>query len=343
MLALRKLAPGVGNLALQEVPVPEPAADQVLLEIHSVGLCGTDLHIYLDEFTSEPPVTIGHELSGTISAVGAAVTGWQVGDRVTSETYFHVCGKCNHCRQGRPNLCDSRRSIGSKVDGAMAQYMLTPARNLHRLPDGLGLEAGALAEPLACVVHGLVDRAQVKAGDRVVIAGPGPIGLLALQVCLAAGATAVMLGTHQDRLRLDAALELGAVAALSVDGLKDPAAAATEIVGPPDLVVECSGAGAAADLLLRVAAKGARFCQLGLMGRPVTLDLDLVCYKEIVLSGSNATVPSAWPRAIRLLESGRLHTDSLISHRFSLGDWQEAFDLAKAKAGLKIMFQPNAK
>lgn len=340
MKALRKLARGVGNLGLQELPEPVAGPGQVVIRIDTVGICGTDLHIYLDEFATEPPVTIGHELAGTISAVGPGVSGWNIGDRVTSETYFHVCGECIHCRRGRPNLCAERRSIGSKVDGAMAEYMVTPARNLHRVPDSLDLEAAAFTEPLACVVHGLIDTAGVRAGDRLAITGPGPIGLLALQLALASGATAVMLGTSRDAVRLELAASLGASGTLCVDQLDDPAGAVADLIGPPDLVVECSGAGPAADLLLQVAGKSARFCQMGLVGRPVQLDLDLICYKELTVTGSNATVPTAWPRALRLLASGRIDPRSLITHRFGLDDWQEAFRVAEAKEGIKTLFTP---
>lgn len=341
MKALRKMARGIGNLALQAVPDPVAGPGQVVLSLDSTGICGTDLHIYLDEFATEPPVTIGHELAGTISQIGPGVTGWQLGDRVTSETYFHTCGHCLQCRRGRPNLCAERRSIGSKVDGAMAQFMTTPARNLHRIPDSLSLEAAAFTEPLACVVHGLVDTAGVKPGDRVVITGPGPIGLLALQVCLASGAHVVMVGTAQDGQRLELARQLGAVATLRADSGDDVPMAVRDLIGPPDLVVECSGAGAAADLLLKTAGQGARFCQLGLAGKPVQLDLDLVCYRELTVTGTNATVPTAWPRALRLLTGGLVDTAPLITHRFPLSGWEAAFRMAEEKQGVKIMLKPG--
>lgn len=341
MKALRKMARGIGNLSLEDVAEPVATDGQVILRIENVGICGTDLHIYLDEFATEPPVTIGHELAGTIEQIGPGVDGWQAGDRVISETYFHVCGHCIQCRRGRPNLCDSRRSIGSRVDGAMAEYMATPARNLHRVPGNLSLEAAAFTEPLACVVHGLIDTAGVKPGDRVAIAGPGPIGLLALQIGQAAGAQVVMLGTSSDGLRLKLATELGATAALEVDSAVDLIATVKDLMGSPDLVVECSGSGTAADMLLRLAGKGARFCQLGLVGKPVQLDLDLVCYKELVVTGSNATVPTAWPRALRLLEVGTVDPGPLTTHRFPLTQWREAFRVAQAKEGVKVMLQPT--
>ena len=216
MIAVRKLARGVGNIELQDVPEPHAGDGQVVIEVDSAGICGTDLHIYLDEFETKPPVTIGHELAGVIVELGKDVEGWTVGDRVTTETYFSTCGHCLDCRRGRRNLCLHRRSIGSKENGAFAQYLLTPASNLHRVPEGLDLESAALTEPLACTVHGVLETAGVCAGDNVVLTGPGPIGLLAMQLAKVAGATVVMLGTNLDVERLRLAKKLGADGVVNV-------------------------------------------------------------------------------------------------------------------------------
>lgn len=343
MLAVRKLARGVGNVGLAEVAEPAAGPGEVVIRVAAAGICGTDIHIWLDEFATEPPVTIGHEVAGVISAVGEGVSGWSVGDRVTTETYFHTCGHCLHCRRGRPNLCRERRSLGSRADGAFAGYLLTPARNLHRIPAALGLEAASLTEPLACVVHGVVDTAGVRAGDRVAIAGPGPIGLLALQVCIASGARVVMLGTAADAGRLELARSLGAAGTIDVgtgDSLADQVATAFGDADEADVVIECSGAPPAADTLLAIAARGGRFCQVGLYGRRVEVDLDTVCYKELTVTGSNATVPTAWPRALRLLADGSVDAAALITHRYPLAAWEEAFATARSKAGVKVLLTP---
>ncbi len=342
MLGVRKLARGPGNVELAEVPEPLAGPGQVIIEVAAAGICGTDLHIWLDEFTSEPPVTLGHEVAGVITAVGDGVTGWAPGDRVTTETYFSTCGSCSHCRRGRPNLCSLRRSIGSREDGAFARYLLTPARNLHRVPDHLPLEVAALTEPLACVVHGVLDTARVNAGDRVVITGPGPIGLLAMLVCQAAGARVVMLGTTADRTRLDLAAQLGAAETVDVQTADDPLLAVQDALDAEgaDLAVECSGAAAAGNLLLQATARGGRYSQMGLYGRQLSLDLDLICYREITMTGSNATVPTAWPRALQLLADGSVDAASLITHRFPLDRWDTALETVRSKSGVKVMLQP---
>ena len=342
MRAVRKLAPGRGNVEVVDAPEPQVRPGHVVIAVEAAGICGTDVHIVDDEFATEPPVTLGHELAGTLVDVGRDVQSWQVGDRVTSETYFSTCGRCAHCRRGRPNLCSERKSIGSKRDGAFASHVLVPATNLHRVPDGLDLESAALTEPLACAVHGVIDTAGAKAGDWVAITGPGPIGLLTLQLVLAAGARAVVIGTAQDRDRLALAADLGADATLEGGDVDDPAAWFADTTGADgaDLVVECSGAGPAVDTLLKVVAKGGRYAQMGLFGRGVTLDQDVVCYKELAVTGTNASVPSAWPRALALLASGQVDASRLVSHRFDVEAWDEALRTVRSKVGVKVVLKP---
>ncbi|MBV8376450.1 MAG: zinc-binding dehydrogenase [Verrucomicrobia bacterium] len=343
MIAVRKIARGVGKIELQDVPQPHPGPGQVVIEVNSAGICGTDLHIYLDEFETRPPVTIGHELAGVIVESGRDVDAWKVGDRVTTETYFSTCGCCLDCRRGRRNLCLHRRSIGSKEEGAFAQYLLTPASNLHRVPDGLDLESAALTEPLACTVHGVLDTAGVRAGENVALTGPGPIGLLALQLVKVAGATAVMIGTRLDTQRLKLAKELGADGVINVEEVDNIVEAVGEFfgTGTADLVVECSGAAAAAKTLVDLASRGARFCQMGLYGKPITFNQDAVCYKELVVTGTNASVTSAWPKSLKLLVQKQVDASRLITHRFPLTEWDQALEVVKRKEGVKVLLKPG--
>ena len=345
MIAVRKLARGVGNIELQEVPEPHAGNGQVVIEVDSAGICGTDLHIYLDEFETSPPVTIGHELAGVIVDLGKDVEGWTVGERVTTETYFSTCGHCLDCRRGRRNLCLYRRSIGSKENGAFAKYLLTPAANLHRVPEGLDLESAALTEPLACTVHGVLETAGVRAGDNVVLTGPGPIGLLAMQLAKIAGATVVMLGTNQDVERLKLAKKLGADGVVNVQEVDDIVKTVEEIFGATgaDLVIECSGAAAAAKTLIEVASRGARFCQMGLYGKPITFNQDAVCYKELVVTGTNASVTPGWSKALKLLAQKSVDGLGLITHRFPISDWDKALEIVKNKEGVKVILKPGGK
>lgn len=343
MLAIRKLARGIANVNVVEVPVPIAGAEEVVAEVDSAGICGTDLHIYLDEFETAPPVTMGHEFAGRIVEVGKNVRDWQPGDRVTAATYFSTCGQCRYCRGGRSNLCLQRQSIGSKRDGAFARYVVIPAVNLYRVPDEVDLESAALTEPLACTIHGVLSVAKVQAGENVAITGPGPIGLLALQLAKAAGATVTLLGTGADRARLELARQLGADHALDISSVADVKMAVQELFHAEeiDLVIECSGAGPAAETLLNLVRRGGRFCQMGLFGKPIPWYQDLVCYKELSVTGTNAHVPSAWPHALKFLADGKINVSRLITHRFPLSAWDQALQTAQKKQGVKILLKPE--
>jgi L-iditol 2-dehydrogenase len=146
-VGLGKLEPGVGHLGLHDQAVRMPGRTDALLEVISAGICGTDLHIEDDEYPVDPPVTMGHEVSADVVAVGADVDDSTIGSRVAVETYSSYCERCRYCRDGRPNLCTERRSIGSHVDGGFARWLTVPARNLHVLPAHIGRHSGALAEP----------------------------------------------------------------------------------------------------------------------------------------------------------------------------------------------------
>ncbi len=342
MIAIRKLARGKGHVEVQEVPEPKPRANEVVIGVDSAGICGTDLHIYLDEFPTEPPVTLGHEFAGVVTEVGSDVREWSLGDRVTSSTYFSTCGKCDYCRCGRPNLCLDRRSIGSRRDGAFAERVVVPAANLFRLPDSLDFESAAMTEPLACTIHGVLDRSKVEPADNVVISGPGPIGLLALQLVRAAGARAIVLGTSADSARLSIAAGLGADATINVDTTDDLLALVEDLFGiyGADVGIECSGAAPAAQTILSLLRRGARFCQMGLYGKPIPFDQDQVCYKELTVTGTNASSVASWPRALKLLTDRRINVNAMISHRYPLTAWPDALSVAESKQGLKILLKP---
>ena len=346
MPAVMKLAPGPGQVGLGERPLPQPGPGQVIIEVAAAGLCGTDLHILHDEFPTTPPVVLGHELAGRIAGLGegldATADGIEVGARVTSETYFSTCGRCRACREGRRNLCLQRRSIGSAVDGAFAPFVVVPAANVHRLPERVSDQAGALTEPLACVVHGVLHRASVAPGEVAVVAGPGAIGLLTLQVARAAGASVLMLGTSVDAERLALARRLGAVATVDVER-EDPAGVLAEMAPDgADVVYECAGAGPAARQLIGLARRGGRYVQVGLFGRPVEVDLDQLCYRELTATGSNASTRASFRHALALLASGAVDTQPLVTDVFALRDVDAAFAAFEAKRGIKILFDPNA-
>ena len=331
MLGLTKLASGPGNVAIAERPEPSAAPGQVVLDVAAAGICGTDLHIHDGEYAAVPPVTMGHEVAGTVAELGDGVdTSW-LGARVVTETYFSTCGECNWCRTGRPNLCPERRSIGTHVDGGFAPRLLVPVTNLHRIPDRLGAHAAAMAEPLACCCHSLLDPDRVGDGDRVLVVGPGPIGLLAAQVARASGGRVHVRGTPGDAARLDVAGALGFATSTTDDA-------------PPgefDVVVECSGNAAGMAFALETAARGGRYVQIGLAGKPVLLPFDLVCFKELSVTSGFASTPSSWVRALELIESRQVELEPLLSDAVPLGEWARAFAATRAGAGIKYVLVPG--
>ena len=277
MLGLTKLASGPGNVAIAERPEPRPAPGSVVLDVVAAGICGTDLHIHDGEYAVVPPVTMGHEVAGTVAELGHGVDGSWLGVRVVTETYFSTCGECKWCSTGRPNLCRERRSIGTHVDGGFAPRLVVPVTNLHRIPDRLNAYAAAMAEPLACCCHSLLDPDRVGDGERVLVIGPGPIGLLAAQVARSSGGHVHVRGTPGDAARLDVAGALGFATSTT-------AAAAP---GEFDVVVECSGNAAGMAFALETAARGAPYVQIGLAGKPVVLPFDLVCFKELSVTSAS--------------------------------------------------------
>ena len=170
MKALVKTAAGVGHLEVLDLPEPTPAADQLVIEVVAGAICGTDLHIHDDEYPNNPPFVLGHEMSGVVREVGSDVTRFQVGDRVSSETFKYTCGTCRYCQDGLISLCVERRSMGVHVDGAFAKYVCQREASVHALPDNVDFEAGSMCEPAAVAVRAVYERGTVSAGDVVVAA-----------------------------------------------------------------------------------------------------------------------------------------------------------------------------
>jgi L-iditol 2-dehydrogenase len=326
------------------MPVPEPGEDQVLIEVQAAGICGSDLHIYRwdTQLPMNLPVIIGHEYSGTVVELGSGVQGWHIGDRVTVEPSFSVCGRCIYCQTGSYNLCPDRKVQGFWAHGAFARFTLAPAHRLHRLPENVDFQEGALTEPLACCVHGVVELTGITVGDLVVISGPGTIGLFSMQLARAFGCRALVIGTSADLPRLEIARELGADYTVNLDEEK-PAELIADLSGGlgADALIECSGVPAAAGAGIDLVRKGARYTQIGLFGRPITIDFEKIAYKELRVTGSFAQRWTAWRRALDLVARGRVRIRPLISDVIPLSQWHEAFRKFEAREGLKILLEPE--
>ncbi len=334
MRALIKQAPGAHNVGLGSVPRPTPGSDEVLIEVYATGICGTDLHIQDDEFTSVPPVVMGHEVTGVVVEAGAGAEA-ALGKRVSPETYFFTCGRCDACRAGRRNLCQQRRSIGSHVNGGFASHVLVPLHNLHEVHASVGEHAGALYEPLSCVAQCLCDPAVASPGDTALVVGPGAMGILSAQVLRAQGAHVTVSGTARDRARLDLAASLG-LAVTEADGLEE---AMPE--GGFDVVAECSGSAAGVDAGLRSTRRGGHYVQIGLAGKTIQLDIDLICLRELVVTSGFASTPRSWRRLESLIAGGHVQLDPLVTDVLPLSEWQMGFSRTRQANGLKVMLDPR--
>jgi L-iditol 2-dehydrogenase len=324
VIGLAKLAAGEGNVELSERPERSPGPGEVALSVAAAGICGTDLHIWLGEYDSVPPVTMGHEVCGTVAEVGEAVDPEWRGARVAVETFFSTCGTCAHCRAGKLSVCERRRSIGTHIDGGFAPRLVLPARNLHRVPDALPDAAAALSEPLACVCNSLLDPPAVQPGDDVLVIGPGAIGLIAAQVSRACGGRVTVRGTDRDGPRLALARELGFE---------------TGMLEEADVVVECSGSGPGIADGLRAARSRGRLVQMGLRGADVTIPYDLICFHELTVTAGFASNPASWRRAMALL--GEVDLEPLVTEVVPLRDWRRAFEASRAGEGVKFVLDPR--
>jgi len=344
MKAIVKYARGKGYVEIRDVPEPTPGPGQVKVEVQAAGVCGSDLHIYHDEIAIaiEPPVVMGHEFAGVIVDLGKGVERFAVGDRVTCETTAWSCGQCLQCRLGHYNMCANRKVVGYAVDGCFARYCVVNERQVHQLPDNVDFLAGALTEPLACCVHAVLELTSITASDVVVLTGPGPIGLLCLQLVKAAGGYALMCGTSQDAERLELAQKLGADRIVNVE-TEDALEQIRQLTNAQgaDVFLECAGAAAAARFGLEATRRGGQYTQVGLFPGPFELKFDLIAYKELRVTGSLGQRWTSWQRALTLMAQGQVDTRSLVSHVLPLTDWRKAFRLFEEKQGLKIVLEPT--
>ena len=342
MKALRKLRRGPGHVDLVNVDPPRPGEGEVIVAVQYAGICGTDIHILHDLYSkARPPVTLGHEFCGTISELGPNVQGWNVGDRVTVESAAEFCGVCEFCRSGQTQRCEERQGFGSGKDGAFASFTATRQDGLYRLPDHVSFQEGALCEPLAVAVHAVMERSSLEPGKSVLITGPGPIGLLVLQVAKAVGARVIISGIQGDAERLKLAERIGADHFIQMEG-QDPQYLIHELTGGMgvDVAFECSGAPGALKDCLQGVRKGGEMVQVGLFGRPLELDYDVITFKEVQIKGSFTHNRGTWQKAIDLLRDRKVDLTSLVSREFPLDQWEEAFGLFEKGVGLKYLLYP---
>jgi threonine 3-dehydrogenase len=338
-LAKTRAEPG---LEIIDAPVPTPGPGEVQLRIEAASVCGTDRHIYLwDRWAAEniqTPVILGHELAGRVVAAGSGVTRVREGDLVGVESHLY-CGVCAQCRAGSPHLCRDLRVIGAHVNGGFAEFVVIPEANAVE-SNGLDPAVVALQEPMGNAVHAAF--VEPIAGRTVAVTGCGPIGLCAVGIAKAAGATWVV-ATDTEPYRLELATQMGAD--LVLDGRSpETVAKVLEATGGDgvDVVLEMSGSAAALDQGLRFVTRGGRISLLGIFGEPVAVDLsNLVIEKGVRVHGIfGRRIYDTWERTQDLLRSGALDVAPILTHRFDLADWQQGFDLLGSRHAGKVVLTP---
>lgn len=335
MKALRKMAPGVGHVELSEVPIPEIGPDDVLMKVYAAGVCGSDLLIEQDRHFYRAPVTLGHEFSGVAYKVGENVGRVQEGDKFVADI---ECGEGNW--------------LGVTIDGAYAPFMRVPQHVVYRVPDHVSLDHACLAEPIVATTHLMQERAQVKMGDDVVVVGPGPMGVLAVQHAKHCGARRVFLiGLKSDENRLRIGKRMGADYTLYSED--EPEKAVMEVTAGKgaEFVLECSASQEGVQHAVDCARKAHEgpggkgvIVFISLWGNKITVNLDEVSLGQLDIRGSwSWNGRETWERALDLLDRGVLDLEPMITNHYELEQWEMAFANLRSKQDVKALIHPNGR
>jgi len=326
------------SVELREFVRPSAGPDDVILAVEAVGVCGSDLHQWTSSHSwpVNYPVVLGHEFGGRIAELGSAVKGWSEGDRGVSETAAVIDANSPLTRAGLYNLDPKRKGFGYGVDGAMTRYVRVPARGLHRVPAGLAMEQAALTEPCCVAYNAVIQNARIEPGDRVVVLGPGPIGILCAAMARLAGAEVALVGLERDRVRLDVARAYGCEVIVG-----DATAWAKERDGlGVDGVVDAAGASAALRTALELVRPAGWISKVGWGPQPLGFSLDPLVQKNVTLQGSFSHNWPIWERVLALLASGKLDVRPITGGVWRLEEWHTAFEKMHAGEIVKAVLRP---
>jgi threonine 3-dehydrogenase len=337
--ALVKETAGPG-MVLRDVPEPKIRDDEVLIKVRRAGVCGTDVHIYdWDQWASgrcKPPFIVGHEFAGDVVEVGRLVTDVQEGDRVTAEGHI-VDGRCLLCRTGNAHVCPFTKIIGVDRDGCFAEYIAMPATNVWHLDDAISYDVGGIHDPMGNAFHTALT-ADIP-GSVVLITGCGPIGLFAIGICRAAGASRVIASDVNEK-RLELARTMGAHDAVTPDKVELAVRMSTDDLGA-DVVLEMSGVSAAIHQAFSLVRVGGRIQMLGIPTKPIEIDLP----KEIIFKGLTIygvvgrRMYETWIEMTRFLRSGEFDPMPVITHCFPMADVDAAIAAIKSGEAGKVIFE----
>lgn len=337
-----KAARFLGNKTFEVTELPQPHAGpgELVLRNRVCGVCGTDVHIYHGEPGSAdvcPPVVLGHEYSAQVVEVGEGVSGFTVGDHVTVDPNIY-CGRCNPCQNGRKQLCLHMEAIGVTRDGGFAQYSQIPASQAFKLDPQVSWEAAAMAEPLACCVHG-IDLAGIRPGQKVCVVGGGAIGLIMVQLAKLSGAARILLSEPNEKRR-QVGLQLGADAAIDPTQPGWDQLFSREMGEGAQVVIECVGNVTAVKSAFQFAAKGATILLFSVPKVDSTFQLPLfdVYKKELTIKGSFVN-PDTHARAVALINSGKVDFGPIVTHRFTLDQLPQAIAMQMSEESIKVVVE----
>ena len=329
-----------GQIEFQQVEKPQIGPDEILMQTRRIGVCGSDIHVFHGKhpYTSYPVVQ-GHEVSGVVAAVGDAVEGLAVGDRITFTPQV-TCGTCYPCQHGMYHICESLKVMGFQTGGAAQEFFVLPAWNVLKMPANIPLDEAAMIEPVSVAVHALIRGGDVT-GKRVLVLGAGTIGNLVAQVAQAMGAASVMITDISD-YKLEMARNCGIELTVNT-ATDDLDAAITQHFGPDkaDLILECVGVQQTMDQAIALARKGTTIVVVGVFGERPRVDLGLVQDRELSLVGTLMYQKSDYEIAIELVSGGKLHLEGLVTHRFKFEQYLQAYEAIEASGGeyMKVMIE----
>ena len=343
MKAIVKFALGADGMGLREVPEPIPQEGELKVKVIAAGICGGDIYSMRDIRKTIMPVTLGHEYVGQVVECCGDVGDFKVGDYVVTLPACYGCGECEFCKAGIVTLCPERASIGTHRNGAMAEYVVVPAKYTFKVPDDADdIVSYALSEPFNCAVRGVYERINVKPGDVAVVVGPGTIGQMAMQALKTRGAYVIAYGLPTDAHRLKLAKELGSADAIA-DNLEDLDKEIKK-VNPKgaDIAVEAAGHHSCLDICLNALRTKGQFLVLGYFGgHQVSMRFDTTHEKELDVYASNSTAMSTWDIGLKLINEKKVNLAPLVSLRLPLSEWKRGFDAVINKEAYKVVFCPE--
>lgn len=344
MKGLVKFEAGEQGLELREVADPTPREGELKVKVLAAGICGSDIHAFYDNRHLEMPVILGHEFVGQVAEICGDVGDYKVGDWITTLPACYSCGKCEYCKRGLVTLCEKRRSIGSYDNGAMANYVVVPAKYSFKLPDSAKTlqqkKLYALAEPFCCIVRGVYERIDVRPGDVAVVSGPGPMGMMAAQLLKARGAYVIVSGLPLDEEKLRLVKRMGADETVTSFGALKEAVYRKNPYGA-HITCDCAGVPVSLANCIKIIAPNGVHLQIACWEGPVPVDLNELFLKEANYVTSNSTAVSSWETGMKLLAEGIVDLAPLMDLELPLYAWKEGFDAAIGKRTYKVVLLPD--